>query len=249
MRVKDHFSEHAVGYAKYRPDYPKELFVYVASLAPGLNCAWDCGTGNGQAAIDLAVFFDRVVATDASEEQIRNAELNERVEYRVGRAEQSGLSSRSIDLITVAQALHWFDLNVFYLEAKRVLKPQGVVALWCYNLLQIAPEIDAIVNQFYRETVGSYWPPERKLIEDGYQPISFPFDEVHPPAFAMTANWSLSALVGYLQTWSGTRAFIAANHVEPVESIIPELAAAWGEPSRRLLASWPLSLRAGRFVP
>jgi SAM-dependent methyltransferase len=249
VRFKDHFSQHAGDYARYRPDYPKALFAYVASLAPGLDWAWDCGTGNGQAAVDLAAFFDRVVATDASEEQIRNAKANERVEYRVARAEQSGLRSGSIDLITAAQALHWFDLNGFYLEAKRVLKPQGVVALWSYNLLHIAPEIDGIVNQFYRETVGSYWPPERKLIEDRYQTIPFPFDEVQPPAFAMTTQWSFAQIVGYLQTWSATRAFMAANHVDPVESIIPELAAAWGDPNRRLVVRWPLTLRAGRLIP
>jgi SAM-dependent methyltransferase len=246
VKFKDHFSQHAAEYAQYRPDYPPELFVYVASLAPDRRYAWDCGTGNGQAAIGLAGLFDRVIATDASDKQIANAEPHQGVEYRVARAEKSGLPARSVDLITVAQALHWFDLDAFYAEAKRVLKPRGALVAWCYNLLEIAPEIDAIVGKFYRETVGPYWPPERKIIEDRYQSIPFPFYEVLCPPFAMAAHWSLDQLVGYLRTWSATQAFIAANRVDPIDSIISDLAAAWGKPSRKLLVSWPLALRAGQ---
>jgi ubiquinone/menaquinone biosynthesis C-methylase UbiE len=141
VKFKDHFSGHAADYAKYRPDYPRELFAYLASLTPARQWAWDCGTGNGQAAVGLAAFFDRIVATDASEKQILNAERNARIDYRVAPAGRSDLASSSIDLVTVAQALHWFELDAFYIEAKRVLKPQGVLAAWCYNLLEIAPEM------------------------------------------------------------------------------------------------------------
>jgi SAM-dependent methyltransferase len=249
VKFKDHFSGQAADYAKYRPDYPQELFAYLASLAPARQWAWDCGTGNGQAAVGLAAFFDRVVATDASEKQILNAERNARIDYRVAPAEKSDLASNSIDLITVAQALHWFDLDAFYIEAKRVLKPQGVLATWCYNLLEIAPEIDAIVNRFYHEIVDAYWPPERKIIEERYQTISFPLAELNPPAFFMRASWTLAQLRGYLRTWSATRAFIAANHTDPTESITSDLTAAWEKPDRRRLIRWPLTLRAGRFIP
>jgi hypothetical protein len=189
---KDHFSGHAANYAKYRPHYPRELFGYVASLAPDRVCAWDCGTGNGQPAIELARLFDRVVATDASAKQIQSAAPNEKVEYRVAPA-----------------------------ESKRVLKAQGVIVAWCYNPLEIATEIDAIVAKFYGETVGSYWPRERQMIEDRYQNIPFPFNEIPSPAFAMTAHWSLGQLFGYLRTWSATQAFIVAHRADPVDSINP----------------------------
>ena len=162
MTFKDHFSDQASDYARFRPNYPHELFAYLGSLVLARECAWDCGTGSGQAAVALAEFFDRVVATDASEKQILSATKSSRVEYPIAPAENSGLSSHSLDLIAVAQALHWFDLDAFYMEAKRVLKPDGILAVWCYGLLEIGPEIDAIINRFYREIVGPYWPPERK---------------------------------------------------------------------------------------
>ena len=246
MRFKDHFSDQAADYAKYRPNYPNELFAYLASLVLARECAWDCGTGSGQAAVALTEFFDRVIATDASEKQILSATKSARVEYRIAPAENSGLSSHSLDLIAVAQALHWFDLDAFYMEAKRVLKPEGALAVWCYGLLEIAPEIDAVINRFYREIVGPYWPPERKIIESRYQTIPFPFAELQPPQFAMKAHWSLAQLVGYLRTWSATRAFMVANRIDPIEEIISDLSAAWGKPDRERLINWPLSIRAGR---
>jgi ubiquinone/menaquinone biosynthesis C-methylase UbiE len=249
VTFKDHFSEQATDYAKYRPNYPQELFAYVTSLATSREDAWDCATGNGQAAVGLAEFFERVIATDASAKQILSAEQNARVQYRVAPAEKSGLSSGSMDLITVAQALHWFDLDAFYMEAKRVLKSRGVLAVWCYNLLEIAPEVDAIVNRFYRETVGPYWPIERKVIEDHYQTILFPFDELHSPVLAMKAHWSLAQLVGYLRTWSATQAFIAANRSDPIEPIISDLSAAGRNPNWQRLVSWPLTIRAGHLIP
>ena len=246
MRFKDHFSDQAADYARYRPDYPHKLFAHLGSLVLARECAWDCGTGSGQAAVALAEFFDRVVATDASKKQILSATKDPRVEYRIAPAENSGLSSHSVDLIAVAQALHWFDLDAFYMEAKRVLKPEGVLAVWCYGLLEIAPEIDAIINTLYGEIVGPYWPPERKVIESRYQTIPFPFAELQPPQFTMKAHWSLAHLVGYLRTWSATRAFLIATRIDPVEGIISDLSTAWGKPDREWLINWPLSIRAGR---
>src|SRR5437867_9645499 len=166
MTFKDHFSRQAADYAKFRPGYPQELFQYVGSVAPSRQLAWDCGTGNGQAAVGLASVFDRVIATDASEKQITNAEPHQRVDYRVAPAENSGIKSETIDLIMVAQALHWFDLDRFYAEARRVLKPNGVLAASAYNLLHIEPAIDEVINRYYYDVVGPFWPPERKLVEN-----------------------------------------------------------------------------------
>jgi SAM-dependent methyltransferase len=244
MTFKDHFSKQAAGYAKFRPRYPQELFNYLGSIAPGRQLAWDCGTGNGQAAVGLASVFDRVIATDASEKQIANAQLHERVKYRVAPAENSGIDSATIDLIIVAQALHWFDLDRFYAEARRVLKPDGILAASAYNLLHIEPAIDQVINRYYQEVVGPFWPPERRLIEQ-FVDLPFPFQQIHPPKFEMTASWDLDHLVGYFRTWSSTQRFIAAKGADPLQEISAELGSAWGPPKRTRDVNWPLTLRVG----
>jgi SAM-dependent methyltransferase len=242
---KDHFSRQAADYAKFRPTYPQELFDYLGNIAPSRQLAWDCGTGNGQAALGLASMFDGVIATDASEKQITNATLHEHVDYRVAPAEDSGIDSGTVDLIMVAQALHWFDLSCFYPEAQRVLKPDGVLAASAYNLLQIGPAIDDVVNRYYHDVVGSFWPPERKLVER-FADLPFPFYKVDPPKFEMRAAWNLYHLVGYLRTWSSTQRFIAAKGGDPLKQIIDELRAAWGAPEQTRNVVWPLTLRVGR---
>ena len=245
MSFKDHFSKQAADYAIFRPGYPQELFAYLGIIAPSRQLAWDCGTGNGQAAVELASGFDRVIATDASEKQIANAQLHEHVEYRVAPAENSGIESETIDLIMVAQALHWFDLDRFYAEARRVLKPDGVLAASAYNLLRIEPAIDEIANRYYYEVVGPFWPPERQLVER-FADLPFPFDEIDAPKFEMMAQWSLDHLLGYLRTWSSTQRFIAAKGTDPLDQITNDLRSAWGKPQRTRSISWPLVVRIGR---
>jgi SAM-dependent methyltransferase len=244
MAFKDHFSRQAADYAKFRPRYPRELFEYLGSVAPSRQLAWDCGTGNGQAAIGLATVFDRVIATDASEKQISSAQPHEHVEYRVAPAENSGIQSDTVDLIMVAQALHWFDLDRFYAEARRVLKPYGVLSASAYNLLRVEPAIDEIVNRYYHEVVGPFWPPERKLVEN-FADLPFPFHEIEPPKIEMTTHWNLDNLIGCLGTWSSTQRFMAATGADPLEQIIDELRRAWGNPQQVRSVIWPLTLRIG----
>jgi SAM-dependent methyltransferase len=245
MSFKDHFSKQAADYAQFRPTYPRELFEYLGNIAPSGQLAWDCGTGNGQAAIGLASVFDSVIATDASQKQIANAALHERVDYRVALAEDSGIDSGTVDLIMVAQALHWFDLSRFYAEAQRVLKPDGVLAASAYNLLQIEPVIDEVVNRYYYDVVGCFWPPERKLVER-FVDLPFTFYKIDPPKFEMRASWNLDHLVGYLRTWSSTQRFIAAKGSDPLRQIKGELVAAWGAPEQTRNVVWPVTLRVGR---
>lgn len=243
MKFKDHFSGHASDYARYRPHYSPEMFKHLASLAPSRELAWDCATGNGQAAVALAPFFRRIIATDASAPQIANAEPNERVEYRVAPAEASGLESNTIDLISVAQALHWFNHGAFFAEAERVLKPDGILAVSAYNLLTVSPEIDALVNHFYFETTGPFWPPERDIVEAGYRTIEFPFPELEVPPFAMRCDWKLEQLLGYLRTWSATRKFIAENGYDPVDSLGEEMRRYWKDENAVREVRWPVTLR------
>ena len=243
---KDHFSKQAPDYARYRPNYPAELFSWLASLAPSRSCAWDCGTGSGQAAAGLAGHFDRVIATDPSKKQLEHAEPHPRIDYRVASAEASLLDTASIDLVTVAQAIHWFDLEKFYAEAKRVLKPGGVIAAWTYTLLDVEAGIDELLTDFYRNVVGPYWPPERRMVDDRYRSLPFPFAPIATQAFEIRTEWSREDLLGYLGTWSATQAYVKAKGVDPLEEFARRLAPLWPDSVRRKTLRWPLHLRAGR---
>jgi SAM-dependent methyltransferase len=246
MNFKDYFSSHAADYAQFRPRYPPELFAYLAEIAPARARAWDCATGNGQTACELGEWFAEVIATDGSQTQLDRATAHERVVYRRAVAEDAGLPEESCDLITVSQALHWFNLDKFYAEARRVLRPGGVLAVWSYDLLQVTPEIDAALQHFYQDLVGPYWAPERELVEKGYRTIPFPFVELAPPVFQMTARWSLPHLLGYLRTWSATQNFIKANNYDPLPEVGAGLQQLWGDPTAERAISWPLGMRLGR---
>lgn len=243
---QDHFSGHAETYARYRPEYPPELFGWLAAQAPGQALAWDCATGNGQAARALAQHFETVIATDASAEQVAHAAPADRVRYVVAPAEASGVGGATVDLVTVAQALHWFDLDRFWAEVRRVLRARGVVAAWCYQLARITPDIDAVVDRLYRDIVGDYWPLGRRQVELGYGGLDFPFEEIAPPGFRMTADWTLQQLAGYLSTWSAVQRYMAERSQDPVRSVLADLQAAWGDPAESRRVEWPLDLRAGR---
>jgi SAM-dependent methyltransferase len=247
MTFKDHFSAQSSDYARYRPRYPAALFEYLASIAPTRGRAWDVGTGNGQAAVGLAQDFDKVVATDPSAEQLASAQPHAKVVYQRATAERSPLANSSVDLITVAQAVHWFDLDRFYDEVRRVARPGGVIAIWSYGLAEITPDVDAAVHYLYSDVLGTYWPPERSVIEDGYRTVPFPFPELPTPHFQMTARWSLTDLIGYLGTWSSTQAFIKQHGSNPLDLVEGRLKNAWGSPETVREVSWPLFVRAGRI--
>jgi len=243
----DHFSKVASRYVDFRPHYPSALFDYLATLAPRNSVVWDCAAGSGQATIDLAARFDKVIATDASAEQIGSAPRRDNVEYRVALAEQSGLPDRSVELITVAQALHWFNQERFFNEVKRVLKPGGALAAWVYATNRLDGDgVDAIVQDYYSNVVGPYWPPERKMTEDGYRTIVLPFLEVETPSFRMEARWTLDQLLGYFSTWSATNRFIKAKGRNPLEPLKETLTEVWGQPDAPRLVVWPLTLRVAR---
>lgn len=242
---RDHFSGDSDKYRKYRPSYPDELFQYLASISPSTDIAWDCATGSGQAAIQLAKYFSSVIATDASRQQIQHAESAKNVIYKVAQAENTSLLSGSTDLVTVAQALHWFDYEQFFSEVKRVLKDGGVIAVWSYNLLTLTPELDEIIKELYQSVVGGYWPIERKQVETGYKNIFFPFPQIKAPSFNMSTEWTLKELKGYLGTWSAVKLFVEDKGINPIEILSQKLSDNWGDPSKSLKVTWPLSLIIG----
>jgi SAM-dependent methyltransferase len=245
LSFKDHFSALAAGYAVYRPDYPQALFDYLAAVSPRRECAWDCATGSGQAALALAGDFQRVIATDASAEQIAKAYPHPRVHYAVAAAEDSALPGCSVDLVTVAQALHWFDLPRFFTEVERVLRPDGVLAVWTYNLFRTGiPELDAAIRRLYGDVLDGYWPPERRLVERGYQDLSVPFMSLAVPTFEMHSRWDATHLLGYLHTWSAVRNYRESCGTDPVAALEAEIRATAG--ARPLEIRWPLAVRAFR---
>lgn len=241
----DHFSSAAGDYVTYRPHYPVALFDWLARQAPARGRAWDCGTGSGQAAIPLASHFGAVIATDPSVSQLAHADGRFGVHYAAMTAEQPGIASQSIALITVAQALHWFDRDQFYSEATRILMRGGILAAWCYRLAIIDPDIDALIGRFHAKTVGPYWPPERAFVDAGYSSLSFPFDEREVPPFYMEARWTLRQLAGYLSTWSAVGRYRASRGSDPMPSLMNELIPLWGDPPASRLVRWPLDVRAG----
>lgn len=245
MHFKDYFSAQSVDYAKYRPSYPAEMFEYLARLPQERERAWDCATGNGQAALGLAPFFRQVIATDGSQAQLDQAMPHERVSYQQATAESTPIEADSIDLVTVAQALHWLDLERFYAEVRRVAKRGSILAVWCYNLLEIAPDVDEVINRFYAETVGPCWPPERRFIEERYATLAFPFEELEPLQFVMRERWNLLDLLGYFRTWSATQRFIKARGFDPVPEVGEELLQLWPDAEEAREVSWPLYLRVG----
>lgn len=243
---KDHFSANSAGYADFRPRYPEALFAWLAGQCAGHSLAWDCATGSGQAAVALAGHFEWVIGTDASAAQIAHAQAHPGVEYRVAPAEASGLPDASVDLLTVAQAAHWFDLDAFYAEARRVLKPGGLIALWGYEKLRLEPALASVVGQFYHGELDGFWPPERRLVESGYRDLAFPFEELVAPELAMAADWTLDQLIGYFGTWSAVKNYRQARATDPLPPLRAALEALWGSPDTRKNIQWPLFLRVGR---
>jgi SAM-dependent methyltransferase len=247
VTFKDHFSGRAALYAAYRPSYPPALFHFLAGVTEQHRLAVDIGTGSGQAAAGLANHFERVIGIDPSAEQLHYAARHPNVEYRIARAESTGLAAGCADLVAVAQALHWLDTDSFFREAKRVLVPDGVVAVWGYGdpVLDSGP-LDRNLHEFNRVLLEPYWFAERRLLLTGYRTITFPFDELPVPHFELQAQWTLAELLGYLRTWSATANYIEARGSDPVIDLEKLLARDWGKPEGRRVVRWPLHLRAGR---
>ena len=245
--AKDLFSKQAAVYAQYRPTYPPALFDYILSFVAEKQTAWDCATGNGQAAVELARYFDKVIATDISEKQLQQAIQHEKITYAVSSAETTSFADHSFDCITVAQAYHWFDFDAFHKEVVRVAKPGAVIAVWGYSLVKCEDDaLNVLIEPYYREEVGPYWDKERKHVDAHYETVSFPYEPLPGATFNIEVNWTLPQLIGYLNTWSSAQHYIKAKGRNPVVIIAPELERAWkGEEAKRFY--FPLFLKLGRI--
>lgn len=244
--MKDNFSTQSELYARFRPTYPEELYQFLYSLVETKDTAWDCGTGNGQVAQELSKHFKEVYATDISEKQIRNAIQRNNIFYKGESAEKTSFPDKTFDLITVAQAIHWFNFDLFYKEVKRTIKPNGILAVIGYGLLNIDEETDKIITKFYHEIVGTYWDKERKYVDEDYQTIPFPFKEIKAPQLYNTYKWSLEQLIGYLNTWSAVQHYINANNQNPVELVYEDLQEIWKGKTTKTV-KFPILLRIARL--
>ena len=243
--MKDNFSKQAAGYAKYRPVYPQELYDFIVSNVPCKQAAWDCGTGNGQAAKELAKMFDKVYATDISQKQIENAPQRVNIFYSVQAAEQTRFAENSFDLVTAAQALHWFRFDDFYKELVRVAKPNAIFAAWTYSLLHISNEIDSLIKDHHFTTLRSYWDAERKHVDEEYQNIPFPFTKINVPVFSIEYEWTTGELEGYLNTWSGLQKFIYIQQYNPVDELMIRIKPFWKQ--KKMKIRFPVHLLMGKI--
>lgn len=239
------FDQGGRAYARFRPEYPPELAQFLASVSPGTALAVDVGCGNGQLTAQLAAHFDRALGADPSADQIAHAAVHPRVEYVCAPAEQLPVADRSAQLITAAQAAHWFDLPRFYAEARRIAAPHAVLALVSYGVLRLDEELDARFNRFYWDEIGPYWPAERKLVDSGYADLSFPFAERTAPPLEIRKAWRLEELLGYISTWSAVRSVREAGREDILQGFADDLAALWGDPTLSRDVCWPINMRLG----
>jgi ubiquinone/menaquinone biosynthesis C-methylase UbiE len=242
--AKDLFSKQASIYAQYRPTYPRELFQHIVSFVKDKQVAWDCATGNGQAAVELAGYFNLVMATDISEKQLQQAIAHEKIVYSVSAAENTSFADNSFDCITVAQAYHWFNFEAFHKEVMRVAKPGAVIAVWGYGLIICEDEgINSVIENFYRNEVGPYWDAERKHVDAHYSTVPFPYTPLPGKDFKISVEWNLAQLTGYLNTWSSVQHFIKQNNYNPVEKLAPALENLWQTGTKNFY--FPLFLKPG----
>lgn len=243
--MKDYFSAHAKVYATFRPTYPRELYDFILSHVKEKEAAWDCATGNGQVAQTISNHFLNVHATDISKQQLAEASVLKNVDYSVVPAEKTTFPENNFNLITVAQALHWFDRDQFFKEAKRVAKPGCILAVWGYSFVNITPSINERVLNFYHEVVGPYWDDARRHVENEYNDISFPFEEIVAPKFSINLKWDIDQLAGYFRSWSATQQFINAKGFDPVPGLIASIRYQWLAPTMDI--SFPLFLKMGKI--
>lgn len=243
--MKDNFSKQAVDYSKFRPQYPEEMIECIISFVNTKSTALDVATGNGQVAHKLSNYFEKVFAIDISQKQLDNAIKADNIIYSKESAEETSFKNQQFDLIVVAQAVHWFDFEKFYKEIYRILKPKGIFAVMGYGLFSTNPDSDKILRHFYYDIVGTYWDAERKYLDENYETIPFPFEEIPAEKFKNQLIWTFEELTGYLQTWSSVQHYISKNNQNPIDLIYDDLKVSWAKNNQEV--TFPLLLRIGKL--
>jgi hypothetical protein len=247
VKFPDHFSGVASSYSTYRPQYPSVLFEWLASLCRQHDVAWDCACGSGQASRPLASHFDLVVGTDASLDQVAEAACDESTRYVIAVAEEAPLADDTVDLVTVAQALHWFVGDAFFAEVRRVSRPGCVFAAWTYGMPHIVcDDIERVVHEFINGPLGPYWPPEIRMVLDGYATLDLPFEELEAPAFEMKVEWARERFLGFVRTWSAVGRYIEVRGEDPVLELDADLERISQNRRDLLSVNYRLKLRVGR---
>lgn len=244
--VRNWFHQGGSAYARFRPEYPPALVQFLASKSPGRAFAADIGCGSGQLTVQLAEHFGQVAGIDSSIMQITHANTHPRVKYACAPAEQLPLASHSTQLVTAAQAVHWFDLPRFYEEVRRIAAPQALLALISYGVLQLNDELNPLFTNFYQHKIGPYWPAERRQVDSGYTGLFFPFSEEQPAEFSIHKKWNLHELLGYISTWSAVRHASMAGQHDILQNFASKLAKLWGDPTSSHDMRWPVRIRLGR---
>lgn len=247
MTTTNWFDRGGEAYGVFRPDYPPGLADHLAACAPTTRCAVDVGCGTGQLTLQLARHFDRVIGLDAGRDQLRHAPAHPRIGWRCAQAESMGLDKGCADLIAAAQAAHWFDLSAFYAQVREAAAPGAVLALVSYGSMRLDDAVlDARFRRFSDHEAGPFWPPERRLVEQGYAALPFPFAEIPAPRLSIRRDWRLAEVLGYVATWSAVRRLREAGRSAVLDGFAVDLAGLWGDPDRRRAVTWPLAMRLGR---
>ena len=246
MQISTLFADKSDLYAASRSQYPRELFSFITDLVVQHNAAWDCATGNGQAAVGVAETFDLVQATDIRQQQITHSLTRNNIHYSVCCAEKTAFVDNQFDLVTVAQALHWFDFDKFWPEVNRVLKPDGVFCTFAYIWCEVSPVIDIAVEGYIKRIDAPYWASNNKLVWDSYKGVEFPFAQIGTPKFTLQNLWGFQLFMNYIHTWSATRRCIEVKGIEFFERAKLQIVREWGDPKEKRLVTSPLTVMAGR---
>lgn len=233
----------AQGYSRFRPNCPARLIEIVVEHCAATRWAWEPGCGSGQVTPCLAACFDEVLATDPAEHAIARCPSLERVRFEVGSAEQCALPDGSVDLVVSGQAAHWFDMETFAAEVRRVAAPGGIVAVWCYDLPRVNTAIDVVVDRLYFDVLAGCWAGGRNHIDTRYANLHFPFEERSVDVPPYEAQWAVEGMLGYLRTWSAGVAYTQAGRGDAVGEVEKDLRSSWGDRVRAV--HWPVAIRLG----
>lgn len=225
-------ASHARIYSKFRPTYPKALLDiltgYLVRSGSDQDTVVDIGCGSGQSTFYLQDSFKHCIGVDISKAQVQEAQKKceemhcKNVEFRVGNGMDLPMETASANAVTIAQAWHWMaNLEKFYSECKRILKPHGCLAVYGYGNVHLKNELcNQLVRDFYKNTLTGCWHKERCHIDNEYAEVDLPFSNVERHDIEMPKTYTVEDFIGYVSTWSGYEKYCAIN---PNNTVLQDL--------------------------